>query len=1442
MSGRFPGKNPQVPEEALSEHLLSRSVWKKIILYLVENPNYSHMISRKGVNLLTSVLLLVAFTFIIGGYVLPSLADPYNADEELSIVISAPSDTTNITNDSFYDLGTRMVVFNYTPTWNASADINCTSLWINSTGTFVENQTNSTSLTNDTINNFTLTYLPDGVYLWNVIINDTNGDSDMHATNWTFTIDTVGPSFSQMEFSLESFIYNATNYTTLNLTWTDPSGIAEVWIEGNWSLGVMQNFSMTFANDTDGFPNHYGYQEIMQAGEWAWRSYARDTLGMWSVSDWKALTINRTTPTLTITPLTTVTYGTATTQSCNTTVGETTMLTMYRNGTQVAANGGTGVSEGEVVEGAGTWNYTCTYLQSMNYSNYTLANQDLTVHKDAISLAVSPTTQTTYYPEDTTQYCAGNSSAYVCTLWRNDVNITDLNDTVDGLPPGTYDYVANVTAPTENYTWTADASTLTKERGPVNITLWLNGTDGDAALTYPSDVNATCFVNISSQNTITMLMNGTPVSTQVGQTIEYNDDLPAEIYNFTCIYAQTQNYSMAVRNYDLTLNQGTPSLTVGPTSTLMYPAQTETGCQKVSADASSVMALLLNGTTVAGGATTTINQTALTLGAATYNYTCGIAASENFTATTLSNQYRIVQQNTSAGDYMNLTINDTESNKTYTYGASHNATAWFDSSAFVGDSPIFTLHLNTVAIGASNPISNVGQYGVAEYLYTYNTSGNANYSAVSKTFLLNITQLSCDIDLILNDGAADADNAITYGTVPNATATLNIADEAFNLTRNSTLNYTGANSISELDDLGAGVYNYTAYWDGNANVSGCSEQSYLTVYRQGISLSLSPTTETIGYPNTFTQYCADNHTTFDCTLYRDDINHTDDNNTVADLVVGTYVYTANLSAPIENYSYTNPSSTFVVNRGGVSISMWLNGTAGPETITYPDDVNVTCYINISSQNSFTLLMDGTTINSSSGQAAYYIDDLGVAAYNFTCNYSQTQNYLGYMVNYTLTMSQGTPRIPLLIDGLENATHSRVYPNTTHFQISESNVGDSDLTYEISQNTTNQSSTDYTKRLGVDGYNITGFTDGGQNWTANSTTSYLSVTKGTCDIALYLNGGTADADNSIYTSDSSNATATMDATSYYAVIWNLMRNSSASTNGTGTLNLNGTLAEGAYNFTAFFDGDANWTACSEASTLTVSTAPTTTTTTTVPSYYSGGGSSGSTISTDETTVVKSFTSILPGTGKKIEESDLQDTETDLTEIMLDVVQRVIGVTMEIKKLDSKPSSVSDDVSSSSGSGMAAKVYKYLSISTTGISDDQVKEAKIKFKVAKSWVTGEGIDKATIVLQRYKNQQWNALETELLDEDDDYYYFEATSPGFSYFAVSGDSGDTTVTTTTTVPSEATTTTTTQAPAATTTTIEIPPPMKRTDTPLAILFFVAMIIVLIIFLYKEGYIALE
>ncbi len=79
-----------------------------------------------------------------------------------------------------------------------------------------------------------------------------------------------------------------------------------------------------------------------------------------------------------------------------------------------------------------------------------------------------------------------------------------------------------------------------------------------------------------------------------------------------------------------------------------------------------------------------------------------------------------------------------------------------------------------------------------------------------------------------------------------------------------------------------------------------------------------------------------------------------------------------------------------------------------------------------------------------------------------------------------------------------------------------------------------------------------------------------------------------------------------------------------------------------------------------------------------------------------------------------------------------------------------------------------VQSYFSVEASG----SIESAKIQFRVSKEWAEQNFVDEGSIKLLRL-NGGWQELPTKLVQTTDFYLYYEAESPGFSVFAVAGQS---------------------------------------------------------------------
>ena len=88
----------------------------------------------------------------------------------------------------------------------------------------------------------------------------------------------------------------------------------------------------------------------------------------------------------------------------------------------------------------------------------------------------------------------------------------------------------------------------------------------------------------------------------------------------------------------------------------------------------------------------------------------------------------------------------------------------------------------------------------------------------------------------------------------------------------------------------------------------------------------------------------------------------------------------------------------------------------------------------------------------------------------------------------------------------------------------------------------------------------------------------------------------------------------------------------------------------------------------------------------------------------------------------------------------------------------------------------RVYQHMNIwiGTDGISNpENLENGAVGFRVERAWINENKIDLTSITLNHFSGDRWDVLETLQTGEDDLYMYFESKTPGFSPFAITGQS---------------------------------------------------------------------
>jgi PGF-pre-PGF domain-containing protein len=161
---------------------------------------------------------------------------------------------------------------------------------------------------------------------------------------------------------------------------------------------------------------------------------------------------------------------------------------------------------------------------------------------------------------------------------------------------------------------------------------------------------------------------------------------------------------------------------------------------------------------------------------------------------------------------------------------------------------------------------------------------------------------------------------------------------------------------------------------------------------------------------------------------------------------------------------------------------------------------------------------------------------------------------------------------------------------------------------------------------------------------------------------------------------------------------------------------------------------------------------------VTASASGGGGGGGAAAPSEPTETQTVSGIQAGSSSTI---TLSNTGLAMTSLEITAAATIVNGQLTI----TQPAALPATISAVTG----GTVYKYLSVSESGISETAISAAKIRFKVAKSWMADKGAGTSDIVLSRYADGKWSDLTTRQTNQDSNSYYFEADSPGLSTFAI-------------------------------------------------------------------------
>ncbi|MGI5991594.1 MAG: NosD domain-containing protein [Methanosarcina sp.] len=174
-----------------------------------------------------------------------------------------------------------------------------------------------------------------------------------------------------------------------------------------------------------------------------------------------------------------------------------------------------------------------------------------------------------------------------------------------------------------------------------------------------------------------------------------------------------------------------------------------------------------------------------------------------------------------------------------------------------------------------------------------------------------------------------------------------------------------------------------------------------------------------------------------------------------------------------------------------------------------------------------------------------------------------------------------------------------------------------------------------------------------------------------------------------------------------------------------------------------------------------------------SHRSGGGGGGSP-EPARNVQVKELSQVHVANGKPIK-FDFAKNATCVVYVTFDAKKTAGKTTAIAEQLKAKSTLVSELNSSEKSSENSSEIYRYFNlwVGNAGFATSKnIENPVICFKVEKSWLQDKNLDKASIKLNRYNDKKWSQLPVKQLKEDSEYLYFTAETPGFSFFAITGE----------------------------------------------------------------------
>jgi hypothetical protein len=647
--------------------------------------------------------------------------------------------------------------------------------------------------------------------------NDSAGN--INSSSVTFSKDTSAPFWSNMMSSV-SLNYSSSVSSFFNITWV--GNPQTVLLESNFS-GISRNYTMQLISG-----NSYGFNTILPAGTFYWKSYANDSRGNLNSSPSELFTVAKAVPSLgllldNIASDKAVDYAVQTeAKGSESNNGDGDLIyELYMAGNLVTT--GSLVYDVQIL-GAGTFVYTYNTTGGENYT-FASITRILTVNRGSSSIALylNGIEQNASQIYGTASNITARGINGDVILYKDGINISDSEFAI--LGSGIYNYTALISE-SENISGSIKTFFLSINKASPILSLLINGTDSDRTITPETVIT----INASS-----VIPAGFSVNLYEEDSLIAIGITPSTIVNYSSggdkiwkvNISESENYTSA---------EATHTLSVVDLNFPQYSDLKESPTDPASYFSNNIYFLNATWTDISG-----ISEVILQFDGINYSLSNGGLLREG---DVYSSPFF---EGLAAGNYnYKWLANDTDDNwvatTTQTYTIDRAITALFlilspsnnlaygstadisCSANNIESSPIITRNVTPI----SNPSSEILTVGTHNYACI--TSQTQNYTSASTTGILTILKASPVINLTLNNANSDLSLGSSGGEVNITAELVNPSYGNLNITQNNVVINSGASPLfSSINYSNSGNYIIIASYPGNNNYTSGSISYTITV-------------------------------------------------------------------------------------------------------------------------------------------------------------------------------------------------------------------------------------------------------------------------------------------------------------------------------------------------------------------------------------------------------------------------------------------------------------------------------------------------------------------------------------------------------------------------------------------------------------------------------------